>query len=101
LTVYLGGLSHVVWCHAASVLIIMSSIVLSTLGYQSALAKFTLKKFLLLILFLDKAKTAHLIGYNPCLFCKDSDYKVCAEYCSLLLYTAVTEHIRSCRWCVM
>jgi len=46
------------------------------LGYQEALAKFTLKKFLLLVLFLDKAKTAHLIGYNPCLFCKDSDYKV-------------------------
>jgi len=48
------------------------------LGYQEALAKFTLKKFLLLVLFLDKAKTAHLIGYNPCLFCKDSDYKVCS-----------------------
>jgi len=49
------------------------------LGYQEALAKFTLKKFLLLVLFLDKAKTAHLIGYNPCLFCKDSDYKVCSR----------------------
>ena len=49
------------------------------LGYQEALAKFTLKKFLLLVLFLDKAKTAHLIGYNPCLFCKDSDYKVCNQ----------------------
>jgi len=47
------------------------------LGYQEALAKFTLKKFLLLVLFLDKAKTTYLIGYNPCLFCKDSDYKVC------------------------
>jgi len=49
-------------------------------GYQEALAKFTLKKFLLLVLFLDKAKTAHLIGYNPCLFCKDSDYKVCNTF---------------------
>jgi len=57
-------------------------VVLHVAGYQDALAKFTLKKFLLLVLFLDKAKTAHLIGYNPCLFCKDSDYKVCKScYC--------------------
>ena len=57
------------------------------LGYQDAVAKFTLKKFLLIILFLDKAKTAHLIGYNPCLFCKDSDYKVCKSHSKIALCT--------------
>lgn len=46
------------------------------LGYPAALAQFTLKKFFLLVLFLDKAKCSRLIDYDPCLFCKDSEYKV-------------------------
>ncbi|XP_028394821.1 abnormal spindle-like microcephaly-associated protein homolog [Dendronephthya gigantea] len=44
-------------------------------GYYEALKKFTLKKFLLLILFLDKAKLTRLIDHDPCLFNKDAEYK--------------------------
>ncbi|PIK43592.1 putative abnormal spindle-like microcephaly-associated protein-like isoform X1 [Apostichopus japonicus] len=44
-------------------------------GYELTLAKFTLKKFLLLVFFLDKAKLTRLIDHNPCLFCKDAQYK--------------------------
>ena len=47
-----------------------------SIGYDCALAKFTLKKFLLLILFLDAAKKERLIDYDPCLFCCQSDIKV-------------------------
>ncbi|XP_067661837.1 abnormal spindle-like microcephaly-associated protein homolog [Haliotis asinina] len=44
-------------------------------GYAEAIAKHALKKFLLLVYFLDHAKTARLIQHDPCLFCKDSDVK--------------------------
>ena len=46
------------------------------LGYFEALNKFTLKKFLLLVLFLDKAKLTRLIDHDPCLFNNDARYKV-------------------------
>lgn len=48
----------------------------SCTGYYEALKKFTLKKFLLLILFLDKAKLTRLIDHDPCLFNKDAEFKV-------------------------
>ena len=44
-------------------------------GHQDALNKFTLKKFLELIYFLDAAKEGRLIQHNPCLFCPDSKIK--------------------------
>ncbi|XP_013394208.1 abnormal spindle-like microcephaly-associated protein homolog [Lingula anatina] len=44
-------------------------------GYDEALAQFTLKKFLVLVFFLDTAKRARLIEHDPCLFCKDSEFK--------------------------
>ncbi|XP_064648823.1 abnormal spindle-like microcephaly-associated protein homolog [Lineus longissimus] len=44
-------------------------------GYEEMLAKFTLKKFLMLVFFLDQAKQRRLIDHNPCLFCKDADFK--------------------------
>ncbi|XP_046339131.2 abnormal spindle-like microcephaly-associated protein homolog isoform X2 [Haliotis rufescens] len=44
-------------------------------GYAEAIAKHALKKFLLIVYFLDHAKTARLIQHDPCLFCKDSDVK--------------------------
>ncbi|XP_077986991.1 abnormal spindle-like microcephaly-associated protein homolog [Glandiceps talaboti] len=44
-------------------------------GYEEALAKFTLKKFLLLVFFLDRAKLTKLIDLDPCLFCKDAEIK--------------------------
>ncbi|KAL4219252.1 hypothetical protein ACF0H5_021834 [Mactra antiquata] len=44
-------------------------------GYALASAQHTLKKFLMLVYFLDKAKQRRLIDHNPCLFCKDSDMK--------------------------
>ncbi len=40
------------------------------------MAQFTLKKFLLLVTFLDRAKLGNLIDHNPCLFCIDSQFKV-------------------------
>ncbi|XP_071948699.1 uncharacterized protein [Antedon mediterranea] len=44
-------------------------------GYEDALNKFILKKFLVLVLFLDRAKLTRLIDHDPCLFYKDSEYK--------------------------
>ena len=44
-------------------------------GHQDALNKFTLKKFLELVYFLDCAKESRLIQHNPCLFCPDSKIK--------------------------
>lgn len=45
-------------------------------GFSEAIAQHLLKKFLLLIYFLDYAKCQHMIKHDPCLFCKDSEYKV-------------------------
>ena len=48
-------------------------------GYVEQLGKFTLKKFLLLVLFLDRAKLTRLIDHDPCLFNKDASFKVCVR----------------------
>ena len=45
-------------------------------GYYEALGQFTLKKYLMLVMFLDHAKRSRLILEDPCLFCKDSEFKV-------------------------
>ncbi|KAK3877851.1 hypothetical protein Pcinc_017476 [Petrolisthes cinctipes] len=44
-------------------------------GYEDALKAFQLKKFLILVLFLDRAKTSRLINRDPCLFNKQAEYK--------------------------
>ncbi|XP_053380194.1 abnormal spindle-like microcephaly-associated protein homolog [Mercenaria mercenaria] len=44
-------------------------------GYAEATAQHTLKRFLMLVYFLDQAKQHTLIDHNPCLFCKNSDIK--------------------------
>ncbi|CAH3024578.1 unnamed protein product [Porites evermanni] len=44
-------------------------------GYVEQLGKFTLKKFLLLVLFLDRAKLTRLIDHDPCLFNKEASFK--------------------------
>ncbi|XP_061184440.1 abnormal spindle-like microcephaly-associated protein homolog [Saccostrea echinata] len=46
-------------------------------GYSEAIAQHFLKKFLLLVYFLDHAKCQLLIKHDPCLFCRDSDFKSC------------------------
>ncbi|XP_072919609.1 abnormal spindle-like microcephaly-associated protein [Hemitrygon akajei] len=43
--------------------------------HQEVLAQFTLKKFLLLVWFLDCAKQSRMIDHDPCLFCKDAEFK--------------------------
>ncbi|KAL9921398.1 protein abnormal spindle-like isoform 1-T1 [Glossina fuscipes fuscipes] len=43
--------------------------------YAAHIKKFTLQKFFLLLLFLDKAKEKRIIAHNPCLFVKKSPYK--------------------------
>ncbi|XP_074164767.1 abnormal spindle-like microcephaly-associated protein isoform X2 [Sminthopsis crassicaudata] len=48
-------------------------------GHEEALSRFTLKKLLLLICFLDRAKLSRLIDHDPCLFCKDSEFKASKE----------------------
>lgn len=48
-------------------------------GHEEALSKFTLKKLLLLVCFLDYAKNSRLIDHNPCLFCKDAEFKTSKE----------------------
>ncbi|KFZ53177.1 Abnormal spindle-like microcephaly-associated protein, partial [Podiceps cristatus] len=44
-------------------------------GHEEALSKFTLKKMLLLVCFLDYAKRSRMIDHDPCLFCKDAEFK--------------------------
>ncbi|XP_077573528.1 abnormal spindle-like microcephaly-associated protein homolog isoform X2 [Stigmatopora nigra] len=44
-------------------------------GHEEALTSFTLKKLLLLVCFLDKAKVSRLIEHDPCLFCVDGEFK--------------------------
>ncbi|KAM6124479.1 LOW QUALITY PROTEIN: abnormal spindle-like microcephaly-associated protein [Pterocles gutturalis] len=44
-------------------------------GHEEALSKFTLKKLLLLVCFLDSAKRSRMIEHDPCLFCKDAEFK--------------------------
>ncbi|PNJ50123.1 ASPM isoform 3 [Pongo abelii] len=48
-------------------------------GHEEALSKFTLKKLLLLVCFLDYAKISRLIDHDPCLFCKDAEFKASKE----------------------
>jgi len=52
-------------------------------GYHLALSQFILKKFLLLVLFLDHAKLTRLIDHNPCLFQTDSQVKSSRELLQL------------------
>ncbi|XP_040841712.1 abnormal spindle-like microcephaly-associated protein [Ochotona curzoniae] len=47
--------------------------------HEEALSKFTLKKLLLLVCFLDYAKLSRLIDHDPCLFCKDAEFKASKE----------------------
>ena len=44
--------------------------------HEEVLSRFTLKKLLLLVCFLDKAKESRLIEHDPCLFCMDAEFKV-------------------------
>ncbi|XP_023562985.1 abnormal spindle-like microcephaly-associated protein [Octodon degus] len=48
-------------------------------GHEEALSKFTLKKLLLVVCFLDHAKISRLIDHDPCLFCKDAEFKSSKE----------------------
>uniref|UniRef100_A0A6J0SHN4 Abnormal spindle-like microcephaly-associated protein isoform X1 n=1 Tax=Pogona vitticeps TaxID=103695 RepID=A0A6J0SHN4_9SAUR len=48
-------------------------------GHEEALSKFTLKKLLLLICFLDRAKLSRIIEHDPCLFCKNAEFKSSKE----------------------
>jgi abnormal spindle-like microcephaly-associated protein len=45
-------------------------------GYAEAIARHLLKKFLILVFFLDHAKSKRLVPQDPCLFCKDVEFKV-------------------------
>uniref|UniRef100_A0A3B1KFX3 Calponin-homology (CH) domain-containing protein n=1 Tax=Astyanax mexicanus TaxID=7994 RepID=A0A3B1KFX3_ASTMX len=58
-------------------------------GHEEALSRFTLKKLLLLVCFLDKAKESRLIEHDPCLFCMDAEYKV-LTYLNYLLSAEFT-----------
>ncbi|PSN35590.1 hypothetical protein C0J52_18716, partial [Blattella germanica] len=70
-------------------------------GFEEAMKKFTLKKFLLLVYFLDKAKEKRLISHDPCLFCKDAEIKNSREI--LLSFSRdllsgvgdITKHLKS------
>ncbi|CAB3223961.1 unnamed protein product [Arctia plantaginis] len=45
-------------------------------AYMEAIKKFTLKKFFMLVYFLDQAKQRKLISHDPCLFCRNA---ICKE----------------------
>nr|XP_060630530.1 abnormal spindle-like microcephaly-associated protein [Anolis sagrei ordinatus] len=48
-------------------------------GHEEALSRFTLKKMLLLVCFLDHAKRSRIIDHDPCLFCKNAEFKASKE----------------------
>ncbi|KAF2352655.1 IQ motif EF-hand binding site [Trinorchestia longiramus] len=48
-------------------------------GYEEAVQMYLNKKFLVLVLFLDSAKTNKLIDHDPCLFRKDAPFKSSRE----------------------
>ncbi|XP_062836838.1 abnormal spindle-like microcephaly-associated protein isoform X2 [Anolis carolinensis] len=48
-------------------------------GHEEALSRFTLKKILLLVCFLDHAKRSRIIDHDPCLFCKNAEFKASKE----------------------
>ena len=50
--------------------------ILFSVGLDEAICQYVLKKFLSLVLLLDKAKLTRLIDHDPCLFSKDSSVKV-------------------------
>lgn len=50
------------------------------IGYSEAHVQFLLKKFLLLVFFLDHAKLTRLIDFDPCLFQVTSVIKVHIKY---------------------
>ena len=77
--------------HAHTLYVCSSSLLcMRTAGYSQALSQFLLKKFLLLVFFLDRAKLTRLIDHDPCLFCVDAEIKV------QLMTTAFTHTV----WCV-
>ncbi|XP_013199690.1 protein abnormal spindle [Amyelois transitella] len=45
-------------------------------AYMDAIKKFTLRKFFMLVFFLDQAKQKKLISHDPCLFCRNA---ICKE----------------------
>ena len=55
-------------------------------GFDEAMKKFTLKKFLLLVYFLDTAKEKRLINHDPCLFCRDAKLKVSINFTNINIY---------------
>lgn len=48
---------------------------LRTDEYANHVKRFTLKKMLIMLVFLDKAKHHQIVAHNPCLFLKTSPYK--------------------------
>jgi len=68
--------------------------------YLDKLKKFTVKNFLFVLFFLDRAKNNRLIKQNPCLFVKKAPYKESAEilkrFASLTLanYGDIIRHLR-------
>ena len=51
-------------------------ILINSIGYHGALSQYILKKFFLLVLVLDRAKLTRVIDFDPCLFNKNSSFKV-------------------------
>lgn len=63
------------------------------LSSQTAMKKFILRKILMLIYFLDRAKEQQLIRHNPCLFKTDSPYKVSNLWFEKFIYTRILLYI--------
>ncbi|XP_025421851.1 protein abnormal spindle-like isoform X3 [Sipha flava] len=61
-------------------------------SYNIAMKKFILRKILMLIYFLDRAKEQHLIRHNPCLFKIDSPYKSSYDFLMGFCADMVTAH---------
>nr|XP_026488233.1 protein abnormal spindle [Vanessa tameamea] len=51
-------------------------------AYMDAIKKFTLKKFFMLVFFLDQAKQKKIIPHDPCLFCRNA---ICKESRDIIL----------------
>jgi len=62
------------WCY--KIVPLINGLYKHFLGTSKAPSQWVLKKYLLIILFLDKAKLTRLIDYDPCLFHASSSIKV-------------------------
>ncbi|XP_077288112.1 microtubule assembly factor abnormal spindle [Arctopsyche grandis] len=94
------GLSDFIVDHVFRDPYVSSKHILIQPSYAESIKKFTLKKFLFLVYFLDQAKQQKLIFHDPCLFCRNAPFKesrqILIQFTKELLSGVgdITKHLR-------